>query len=107
MYSGTTSNQTRETLVSTWWEELNKKYAESKGRLALLPKNSFTLEFTNSKYACKVGLVSFNNEEAARTSDFDLMVWYDGNPCFGGTVSRRGKTSEHPHGSAYVTVYTD
>ena len=93
-----------------WWDRLQAKYAASNERLESLPENSFEYISGGSKYAQKTALYRFNNAEAANPniiSDFDLMVMYDGNPCFGGSVTRLPRTGEAPFGSVRITVYTD
>lgn len=96
--------------MSDYWETLQQRYAESNKRLAALPHNSFTYEGGGSFYARKTALYAFNNKKAAdpnEISDFDLMVMYDGNPCFGGSVVRHPASKDYPCGSATITVYTD
>lgn len=96
--------------MSDWFETLNQRIADSRKRLNALPEGSFEYVTGGSSYAQKAALWVFHNDEAADPdviNDFDLMVMYDGNPCFGGSVKRLPKSEVYPHGAARITVYTD
>lgn len=93
-----------------WFDDFKNALDESHRRLNALPKGSFVFEGGGPRYGRKTALYSFTNKMAADQdiiNDFDLMVMYDGNPCFGGSVVRHPPSDAHPNGAATITVYTD
>lgn len=83
------------------WFRFRVKNAKEK--IASLTGHAEYVGGPGSTYAKKTAIYNLYGDFEDLT-DFELMVMYDGNPCFGGNVSRF-KQSDCTR--ATITVYTD